>query len=114
MGSDATANKPSVLEQLKKLQEEHDKIMDAAKNEILAKVELAIAELKELGLDYRFVEGKAVRTPNPEHVCPICLFRTTPPHDRRKHRNQKPQKPFSDWDLQQLKLTKVALQKDKE
>jgi hypothetical protein len=71
-----------------KIEERANKIMDAAKAEILAKGNAIIAELAELGLDYRFVEGKAVRTPNPEQVCPICLFRTNPPHDRRKHRNQ--------------------------
>lgn len=111
----APESNKSALEELKKLQAERvlneeatAKIMEFAKAEILAKGELVITELKELGLDYRFVPGKAVRTPNPEQACPICNFKTNPPHDRRKHRNQTPKKPFSEADLRWFKLTKVV------
>jgi hypothetical protein len=111
----ATEPKPSILEQLKKIQEQRakldesaNKIMQAATAEILAKGDAIIAELKEIGLEYHFVEGKVpvARTPNPEKECPVCGFRTDPPHDRRAHRNKK--KPFAASDLLAMGLTKVT------
>ena len=41
------------------------------------------------------------------HVCPICDFQTTPPHDRRAHRYQKKKAPLSSEELKEKGLTKV-------
>jgi len=40
-------------------------------------------------------------------VCPICGFRTTPPHDGRAHRYQKKKAPLSAAELKEKGLTKV-------
>jgi DNA-binding protein H-NS len=40
-------------------------------------------------------------------VCPICDFRTAPPHDGRAHRYQKKKAPLSAQELKQKGLTKV-------
>jgi hypothetical protein len=104
---------PSVLERLKKLQADRQKIEDeeeeitkTAEAEILAKAETFIEELREYGLEYRFVKGRG-RTADPNKDCPICNFRTDPPHDGRAHRNIEPKKPFTTAELDKMRLTKV-------
>lgn len=52
----------SVIEQLKKLDEQRAKLLDGAKQEALAKAESAIKELNELGFHYQLVAGDKPKT----------------------------------------------------
>lgn len=88
----------TVLEQLKKLDEQRAQLLDNAKKEALAKAEAAIADLNGLGFAYRLTEGDAVPkkrgtragagTVDPTKPCSVCNFLTEPNHDARKHRAQ--------------------------
>jgi hypothetical protein len=110
----------SVLEKLKALDAQRAQLLEGAKKEALDKVEKAVAELNELGFDYRLVEGasteRAPRKPATQAPkrqardlpCPICSFKTTPHHDGRMHRPQKTKKPFSVEELMGKGLTKVG------
>ena len=50
------AEKPTTLQQLKKLDEERTKLLEGAKADALARAEEAINELTALGFDYELVE----------------------------------------------------------
>ena len=101
----------SVLEQLKKLDEQRSKLLADAKAEALEKAEKAVAELNELGFHFQLIEGsqaKAARTPKTgsepkrqkhDGPCPTCGFKTEPPHDGRAHRSQETKKPFTAEEL---------------
>lgn len=115
----------SVRDRLKALNEERDKLLEAAKTEALEQAEKAIAELNELGFHYSLVEGPVraprktgTEAPKPQTrdapkpqtrdaPCPICKFKTDPHHDGRAHRSQKTKKPFTVAELAKLGLTKV-------
>jgi hypothetical protein len=108
----------SVLEKLQALDAQRAELLEGAKKEALDKAEKAVAELNELGFNYRLVEG-AVRAPRnagaeaPKRQardlpCQICKFKTTPHHDGRAHRSQKTKKPFTGAELEKLGLTKVG------
>jgi hypothetical protein len=96
----------SVLEQLKKLDEQRTKLLDGAKAEAMKKAEEAIAELKELGFDYRLVHGAessgggkkraSTQKPAAERHCDICDANG---HDARAHRSQNPKKKFTAKEL---------------
>ena len=107
-----------VLDELKALNEQRERLLATAKTEALEKAEKAIAELNELGFHYTLVEG-ATRAPRKARVegptrhardlpCPICHFKTDPHHDGRAHRSQKTKKPFTDAELTKLGFTKVG------
>jgi hypothetical protein len=113
----------TVLEKLKALDAQRAQLLDGAKKEALDNAERAVAELNELGFDYRLVEGastaptaRAPRKPTTQAPkrqarnlpCPICEFKTTPHHDGRMHRSQKIKKPFSVEELMERHLTKVG------
>jgi hypothetical protein len=54
----------SVLDQIRKLEEQKASLLSAAKSEAMKKAEAAIAELNELGFNYRLVQdGETTRTP---------------------------------------------------
>lgn len=108
----------SVLDRLKKLDAEREKLLDEAKSEALAAAEAAIKDLNDLGFNYRLVEagqraavkesGNGRRRSGPsDQPCPICQFKTDPPHDGRAHRSQKEKKPFSPAELAEKGLTRV-------
>ena len=112
----------TVLEKLKALDAQRAQLMEDAKKEALDNAEKAVAELNELGFDYRLVEGaststtaRAPRKPSSQAPkrqardvpCPICHFKTTPHHDGRMHRSQKTKKPFSVEELMERHLAKV-------
>jgi hypothetical protein len=114
------AREPGVLDQLKALDEQRAKLLEGAKNAALEKAKEAIEELNALGFRYRLAEGPALarvlraktegETPNhkPKDAdCPICNFRTKPPHDRRSHRNQERKKPFTAKELEERGLVRV-------
>jgi hypothetical protein len=110
----------SVVERLKALDEQRALLMEGAKKEALDKAEKAVAELNELGFDYRLVEGastaraprkagsQAPRRQARDVPCPICEFNTTPHHDGRMHRSQKTKKPFTVEELMEKGLTQVG------
>jgi hypothetical protein len=110
----------SVLEKLKALDAQRAELLEGAKKEALDKAEKAVAELNELGFNYRLVEGASTaRAPRKagaeapkrqarDAPCPICEFKTNPHHDGRAHRSQKTKKPFTDAELAKLGLTKVG------
>jgi hypothetical protein len=110
----------NVLEKLKALDAQRAQLMEDAKKEALDTVEKAVAELNKLGFHYRLVEGSSTaRAPRKaasqapkrqarDLPCPICNFKTTPPHDGRTHRSQKSKKPFTVEELMEKGLTKVG------
>ena len=105
------AEKLSVLQRLKQLDAERNKLLDEAKKEALQRAEQAVAELNELGFSYQLLEPGARRQATAEPgskkgtrtvkdaPCPICHFKTEPLHDGRSHRTQETKKPFSDEEL---------------
>lgn len=105
----------SVLDQLKKLDEQRAKLMADAKAEALAKAEAAVADLNAIGFSYRLVEGDGApkakrqqRQKDPNEPCKTCNFVTAPPHDSRRHRAQgEAKKPFTVKELEALGLKKV-------
>jgi DNA repair exonuclease SbcCD ATPase subunit len=117
----AMAEKQTALQQIKKLDEERGKILEAAKKEAVARAEEAINELTALGFDYELVEpGRATaRKPrtarkgsapdhHPKGTCPICGWATNPPHDKRSHKSQTKKKPFTDAELSAKGMTIAA------
>src|ERR1700733_13291222 len=113
----------TVLEKLKALDAQRAQLLDDAKKEALDNAERAVAELNELGFDYRRVEGAAATSPAraprkatsqaPKRQardlpCPICHFKTSPHHDGRMHRSQKTKKPFTVEELMERHLAKVG------
>jgi hypothetical protein len=111
----------SVLEKLKALDAQRAQLLEGAKKEALDNVEKAVAELNELGFNYRLVEGATSTARAPRKAasqapkrqardlpCPICHFKTTPHHDGRMHRSQKTKKPFSVEELMEKHLAKVG------
>jgi hypothetical protein len=114
----------TVLERLKALDAERAQLLNDAKKEALDNAQRAVADLNELGFDYRLVEGATAPTAPPARAprkataqppkrqprdlpCVVCKFRTLPHHDGRMHRSQKIKKPFSVEELMERHLTKV-------
>ena len=113
----------SVLEKLKALDEQRAQLLEGAKKEALEIAEKAVADLNDLGFDYRLVEGASTtstaRAPRKaasdapkrqarDLPCPICHIKTTPHHDGRMHRSQKTKKPFTVEELMERHLAKVG------
>jgi hypothetical protein len=108
----------SVLDELKALNEQREKLLVQAKKEALEQADKAVAELNELGFHYSLVEG-AARVPrkagadapkrqSKDAPCPVCKFKTEPHHDGRAHRSQETKKPFTNAELTKHGLKKVA------
>lgn len=109
----------SVLAKLKELDAQRERLLIDAKNEALAAARAAIGNLGKLGFPYRLVEGAAPisrsrRTQQETHAvkdapCPICDFKTSPPHDGRAHRSQgNKKKPFTVPELSARGMTKAV------
>jgi hypothetical protein len=117
----------STLEKLKALDAQRAQLLDDAKEEALENAEKAVAELNELGFHYTLTEGastpsksiqraprktssqaQALKRQKKDVPCPICHFKTTPPHDGRMHRSQKTKKPFTVEELMERHLAKVG------
>jgi hypothetical protein len=96
------AKEPTAIERIKQLDEERMRLLDHARKEALDKAGRAVDELNNLGFSYRLVESgarggssrKGTRRVK-DAACPICGFKTIPPHDGRAHRSQSPKKPFT-------------------
>jgi hypothetical protein len=113
----------TVLEKLKALDAQRAQLLEGAKKEALNNAERAVAELNELGFHYSLTEGASTASParaprkagtqapkrqSKDLPCPICKFKTTPHHDGRMHRSQKPKKPFNVEELMEKHLAKVG------
>ena len=55
---------PSVMDQLKKLNEQREQLLEGAKKEALDAIHAAIETLRELGFHYRVVEGEGTSVGN--------------------------------------------------
>lgn len=97
------AKEPTAIERIKQLDEERMRLLDHARKEALDKAGRAVDELNALGFNYRLVESgrggergsrKGTRRVK-DAACPICNFKTVPPHDGRAHRSQSPKKAFT-------------------
>ncbi|MEZ5926405.1 MAG: hypothetical protein R3D57_18710 [Hyphomicrobiaceae bacterium] len=102
----------SALSKIRQLQEQMNEVSKEAVAEALKQAEDAIATLATLGQRYRLVRtgagGKGVRRSNPDRPCPVCNFRTDPPHDARGHRGQgKNKKAFTAAQLAEFGMRKV-------
>jgi hypothetical protein len=103
------------IARIKELDAERTKLIDEAKKEALARAQHAVSDLNALGFRYSLAQisvGRASKEKPKGGVsgnpCPICGFRTSPPHDRRKHRFSKAKKrPFNAKELTDLGLRKV-------
>ena len=99
-----------VIQKLKELDKERAGLLDSAKKEALSRATEAVAVLNSLGFNYQLAEGgKRVSRKATGQIkdgpCPVCKFKTTPPHDARKHRSQgKKKKPFTPQQLAEFGL----------
>jgi hypothetical protein len=109
------------VERIKQLEAEKTKLVAAARKEALARANQAVADLVALGFTYRLVDGNGSRAPRKaarrkgagrmgDHPCPVCEFKTSPPHDARKHRfvQGKRKHAFTAKELTDLGLKKVG------
>ena len=103
----------TALDQIKRLDEQRHKLLDNAKAEGLARVQEALDELNKLGFSYALTENgrgrgrRGVRQKS-DGPCPICNFKTNPPHDGRRHRAQGNRKvPFSNAELSSMGFSKA-------
>jgi hypothetical protein len=109
----------SVIEEIKELKAQLESKTERAKTEAFDKASEAIGFLRELGLDNDTIlkelgfrgreaakESRAGQPPKDE-PCPICQFRTDPPHDGRAHRGQTKKRPLTAEELGKKGLTKV-------
>jgi hypothetical protein len=102
-----------VLQRLKELDKERAGLLDSARKDALSMATEAVAVLNSLGFNYQLVEGgkkqsrKGTRQLK-DAPCPVCKFKTTPPHDARKHRSQgNKKKPFGPQQLAEFGLSKA-------
>jgi hypothetical protein len=105
------------IARIKELDAERTKLLDDAKKETLARAQQAISDLNALGFPYKLAQVSVGRKPAgrkglggipTEKPCRICGFRTSPPHDARKHRFSKAKKrPFNAKELIDLGMRKV-------
>jgi len=106
----------SAIERIKELVAERAKIFEQAKEEALHKANEAVADLNALGLHYHLAPGDETQVKAgdakvhgtvKDAVCPVCGFKTSPPHDKRSHRAQKKKAPFTATELKKKGLEKL-------
>jgi hypothetical protein len=100
----------SVLDQLKELDAQREKLMHGAMAEATATLNAALAGVNALGRRFRLVEDSGNGRKGTRQVrdvpCKICGYKTRPPHDARRHRAQKTKKPFTNAELNEMGLEK--------
>jgi hypothetical protein len=104
--------KNDLISRIKEIDAERTKLMDAAKKEALARAQQAVADLNALSFAYSLGETqrrKSAGQIQTEKPCPICKFKTVPPHDGRRHRfsAKAKKRPFSARELANLGLRRV-------
>ena len=109
---------------IKELDKQRASLIETAKTAALSAANTAIAALNELGFNYRLIGdgGKATGSKRKsksksrkgartikDAPCVICKFKTSPPHDARKHRfsQGKKKRPFTAAELSKLGLKKA-------
>ena len=101
----------SVIDQLKDLDAQREKLMQGAMAEAMAAMNAALAGVNSLGRLFRLVEDTGNGRKGTRQVrdvpCKICGYRTRPPHDARRHRAQKTKKPFTKAELNEMGLEKA-------
>ena len=101
----------SVLEQLKELDAQRQRLLEGAMSEAMASLNAALESVNALGRRFRLVEDTSTGRKGTRQVkdapCKICGFKTRPPHDARRHRAQKTKKPFSNAELQAMGMEKA-------
>jgi hypothetical protein len=107
------------IDRLKEMDAERAKLLNAAKKEALSRAQAAVADLNALGFSYtlrarqpklsKALAQKQTRRTK-DAPCSICKFRTSPPHDARKHRftQGKRKRPFTTKELTDMGLNKIA------
>ena len=107
----------SVLDKIKELDKQRDKLLKQAKKVAHDKATNAVEELNSLGFHYELVERKSSSSGNVSRQsvrkrkdvpCPLCNFKTTPPHDGRAHRSQTSKAPFTEKELRERGLSRVS------
>ena len=115
----AQSGTTSVIAEIRALEKRKAELLEAAKAEALKQAQDAIANLAEIGFLYRLIEdsgGPARPAASPsapkrragEGPCPICGFKTDPPHAGRAHRGQSPKAPFKPEELSERGLSKLG------
>jgi hypothetical protein len=109
--------KQTAAQKYRAMLDEANKHREAAVSELKVAIQDLIVDLNELGFNYRLTEGggsasKGEKKPRPvaDKDCPICKFRTSPPHDGRNklHRDQgENKKPLTAKQLEEAGLAKV-------
>jgi hypothetical protein len=111
----------SPIARIKELEDARNKLISTTKAEALGRANQAVADLLALGFKYHLIDevrledvkiakkGSRKRTGTIKDApCPICEFKTKPPHDRRAHRFSKAKRrPFNAADLKEKGYTKV-------
>jgi hypothetical protein len=109
----------SLFQEIKELKAQLESKTEQAKTEALDKASEAIGFLRELGLDNDTIlkelgfrgreaaRGSREGGPPKDEPCPICHFRTDPPHDGRSHRGETKKRPLTAEELEKKGLTKV-------
>jgi hypothetical protein len=102
------------MDQIRALDDQRAKLLEGAKSEALDLANKAIQGLNALGFNYRLVEtgrrsgGERKGTRQiKDGPCPVCGFKTIPPHDGRAHRAQKSKKAFTATELSARGYEKV-------
>jgi hypothetical protein len=112
----------SAIEEIKQLKAQIEGIAEQAKAEAIAAAREAIEVFRVLGLDNDTIlkdlgfrarsapmapKTKDGETGPKDGPCPICIFRTDPPHKGRSHRGQSKKRPFTLEELEEKGLTTV-------
>ena len=103
------------IQRLKQLEQERIQLLEVAKREALDRAKAAVSDLNSLGFDFRLLEngrsaprGRGGPRRVKDAPCPVCQFKTSPPHDARKHRGQgRRKKPFTAAELVEVGLKKA-------
>lgn len=100
-----------LLKRIRQIDQERHELVTVARHQALANVNKALDALNKLGLNYSLVAGgekksSAARRQVRDAECPVCKFRTSPPHDARAHRGQGDRKrPFTAAQLEERGFT---------
>ena len=115
-----SARRLSPAEELERLEKRREQLRAELRSDAEAKLKESVANFNklDLGVSYglhQIIAGgrgktaskKGARTVNAERACPICGFRTVPPHDGRTHRAQKQKRPFTASELSAIGMKKA-------
>ena len=104
----------SSISRIKQLDQERSQLISSAKKEALDRAHDAISDLNDLGFSYRLTEEGKRPTARKgtgrlkDAECPVCKFKTSPPHDARKHRGQgNRKKPFTPAELKDMGIART-------